>query len=374
MPKCSAKNKLSISGPKMGLFKRKTPKLSTYDGKTNGSQTSRSYLLMIPTSNPGRQNQLKGGFGSITPTMSLPSIPIPDPPDPASDPAGYLRSIHSVRERSRLVMKRATLNQLNHFDVNMDMFQNTADYVVSIIKVLKMPSPLVASFNLLNIFKRDFADNFQSIPPHGRWQHFDVGGRPRVDQLLQSWPSTVDPQERARRLIDLFTVSVLLDAGAGNQWSYKSKESGKVFRRSEGLAVASLEMFKTGAFSSDPAESHKVDRIGLKKITVKSLERGLQVSEDNPLAGLEGRAGLLTRLSDALANTELFGSEGRPGNMIGMSTGGCLLLTAPLTCCRLSPVASFNAGSVGSNCPSSNSLGSTNGWLGSHLAFLENSA
>ena len=61
---------------------------------------------------------------------------------------------------------------------------------------------------------------------------------------MDSWPASVDSTERCRRLIDLFLVSVLLDAGAGTQWSYKSKENGKLYRRSEGLAVASLEMFK----------------------------------------------------------------------------------------------------------------------------------
>jgi hypothetical protein len=182
---------------------------------------------------------------------------------------------------------------------------------------LPVPFSAATRFHLLNTLQRDYADDYQSIPPHGRWQHFDVGGRPRIDQLLQSWPSTVDAQERTRRLIDLFTVSVLLDAGAGNQWSYRSKESGKVYRRSEGLAVASLEMFKTGAFSSDTAEPHKVDKAGLQKVTLRSLERGMQVSEDNLMDGLEGRAGVLIRLSDAMANTDLFGSEGRPGNMIG---------------------------------------------------------
>src|SRR5262245_36638033 len=101
-----------------------------------------------------------------------------------------------------------------------------------------------------NSTQRDFHGEYDSIPPHGRWQHFEVCGRPRVTQLLQSWTSEIDNTERARRLIDLFLVSVLLDAGAGNKWSYKSKESGKVYARSEGLAVASLEMFKAGAFSS----------------------------------------------------------------------------------------------------------------------------
>ncbi len=73
-----------------------------------------------------------------------------------------------------------------------------------------------------------------------------------MDQLMATWPSTVDAQERTRRLIDLFLISVLLDAGAGTKWQYKSKESGKIYRRSEGLAVASLEMFKMGLFSSNP--------------------------------------------------------------------------------------------------------------------------
>lgn len=67
--------------------------------------------------------------------MSLSDFPIPKPPDPAVDPAGYLRSIHSVRQRSAMVMRKAKTNELAHFDVNIDLFQDTADYVVSIIKV-----------------------------------------------------------------------------------------------------------------------------------------------------------------------------------------------------------------------------------------------
>jgi len=118
-------------------------------------------------------------------------------------------------------------------------------------------------------------------------------------------------------LIDLFLVSVLLDAGAGTRWSYKSKESGKVYKRSEGLAVASLEMFKAGYFSSDNSEPCQVDSMGLRKLSVQQLARGLQVTEANPILGLEGRAGLMVRLGDALGNTILFGTRGRPGRMLG---------------------------------------------------------
>lgn len=141
-----------------------------------------------------------------------------------------------------------------------------------------------------------------------------------MDQLLATWGSAVDNQERTRRLIDLFLVSVLLDAGAGTRWSYKSKESGKIYRRSEGLAIASLEMFKAGYFSSDDSNPCQVDYVGLKKLNVHQLAKGLQVSEHNPIMGLEGRAGLMSRLSEALRNKGLFGADGRPGNMLGKIT------------------------------------------------------
>lgn len=46
-------------------------------------------------------------------------------------------------------------------------------------------------------------------------------------------------------------------AGAGNSWSYTTK-SGENVRRSEGLAVASLEMYRDGLFSDDPETPYQV--------------------------------------------------------------------------------------------------------------------
>lgn len=44
----------------------------------------------------------------------------------------------------------------------------------------------------------------------------------------------------------------------------------------------------------------------------------MQVSQSNPMVGLEGRASLLTNLGKALkANSEFFGEDHSPGNMIG---------------------------------------------------------
>jgi hypothetical protein len=69
--------------------------------------------------------------------------------------------------------------------------------------------------------------------------------------MLDQWKKNgCDDMETTRRLIDLFFVSVLLDAGAGDQWRYIEPGTDKEYERSEGIAVASLYMFKDGAFSS----------------------------------------------------------------------------------------------------------------------------
>jgi hypothetical protein len=67
-------------------------------------------------------------------------------------------------------------------------------------------------------------------------------------------------KEQARRLIDLFVVSVLLDAGAGDKWKFEEPGSkGEIYTRSEGIAVASLYMFLDGKFSSTEGVGHVVD-------------------------------------------------------------------------------------------------------------------
>ncbi|KAI4159583.1 MAG: hypothetical protein LQ342_006493 [Letrouitia transgressa] len=273
----------------MGFFSRKGNKTSS-DADSVASKFSRTNSSL---KSPPLSKTINGFVNS----PSMTSISLPSAPDPNVDPAAYLSSVYAVRERSKLIYAQAQKNQLNHFEVDPSKWEETAAYVVSIIK-------------------RDFAPDFHSIPPHGRWQHFDVGGRPRVQQLLISWPLTVDAQERTRRLLDLFLVSVLLDAGAGTRWTYESKESRKLYRRSEGLAVASLEMFKAGYFSSDPAQPHQVDAEGLKKLGLQKLATGLQVTGENPILGLEGRAGVLSRLGDALQNKNLFGTTARPDYLL----------------------------------------------------------
>jgi hypothetical protein len=57
----------------------------------------------------------------------------------------------------------------------------------------------------------------------------------------------------------------------------------------------------------------------LEKVTAEKTAAAMQVSESNPMVGIEGRASLLFNLSKALrASPQFFGEDGRPGNLIGI--------------------------------------------------------
>lgn len=155
-----------------------------------------------------------------------------------ADKIAYFRSLPSIRERCQRVFALAQQNQLEYWTLDLSQESIIVDFVCGLIS-------------------RDFGTDYDSIPPHGRWRHF-VGNR--VDPLLEAWDAEVlQPLEQARRLVDLMVVSVLLDAGAGNDWKYTPKEGNEKIGRSEGLAVGSLEMFEQGMFSGDASQPHRVD-------------------------------------------------------------------------------------------------------------------
>ena len=132
-----------------------------------------------------------------------------------------------------------------------------------------------------------------AIPLHARGRHF-VAGEPAL-------PAGADPAVRARAAFDLVILSVLLDAGAGPDWRFTDPVGGETFSRSEGLAVASQRMFEAG------------DLGDLAALDAERLARGFQVSGDNKLVGLEGRAALLRRLgAQVLARPDLFATAGEP--------------------------------------------------------------
>ncbi|MFK7873886.1 MAG: DUF1688 family protein [Oligoflexales bacterium] len=203
----------------------------------------------------------------------------------------WLQTTAAVRSRSQQMLELARENKLKCFTLQEDRLEFLADQVAEITKK-----------NYPNL----------KIPFHSRWRHLSAGGIDRGEELRQEMAG-LSSEEKLRVSFDLMFISVLLDAGAGPQWSFR--DAGRIYRRSEGLAVASWQMFRQGVFSST-GEAYRVDAQGLTQLTVEHLARGLRVSERNPLTGLEGRVGLLNRLGQAAKTNSVFqGSFARPGCM-----------------------------------------------------------
>lgn len=217
-------------------------------------------------------------------------------PSPETEAARKLLSAAAVRERSHQLLDAGLEGRLQHFTVNLSRLEACADEVAATIREA-YPS--------------------LDVPFHARWRHFSAGGHDRWEAVMGGAPWT-DAAEMARSAFDLAIVSVLLDAGAGPQWRYEEGRTDETYARSEGLAVASFDMFVSGAFSSRPEDPFRVDADVLMTMTAEDLAAGFQVSADNPLVGLEGRAALLNRLGRTVAtNPDIFGQvdDPRPGGL-----------------------------------------------------------
>ena len=218
-----------------------------------------------------------------------------------SSTSEYLQSLSSIRERCGLLASHG--ESLEHFTLNTDKIDGVVEYVIALMS-------------------RDYG-SVDEIPPHSRWRHFDAGGVKRVDGLIATWRAEgVGIVEVVTRLLDLFVVGVLLDAGAGAEWKLKVESEGTTYTRSEGLALASLGWFQAGGFSGSRGQSggqSRVDAEGLLNVTSSQLETYFQVTSQNPLVGVKGRTGLLNRLGTVLqTHPRFFEFKGslRPGNII----------------------------------------------------------
>jgi hypothetical protein len=211
-------------------------------------------------------------------------------PEQAQD-LDYLLSPRAIRDQARAVLKRAEGGG-THFAYLPEKLDTTVEYV-------------------LDVIRRNYPT--LEIPFHSRWGHFRVGGMDRVATLRQRIAG-LDPLEQARVQLDLVIPSVLLDAGAGDTWKYREAASGQTFARSEGLGVASLDLFLSGAFAAD-GKSPRSDAEGLRRVTAPVIARAFQAGPENPLVGVEGRAGLLRSLGDAVADEKRFPGR-RPGGIL----------------------------------------------------------
>ena len=192
--------------------------------------------------------------------------------------ARSLLSAQAVRERAHEMLAAALAGEVAEWSVDLAKLEAAADLTAEVVR-------------------EAYPD--LSVPFHARWRHFAVAGRDLWAERVKPWS---DPKDQARAAFDLAITSVLLDAGAGPAWRYRDVPSGAVLGRSEGLGIASFRMFEAGAMSADPADPLRAD--GLAKVEAPALAKAFQVTGDNPLVGLDGRAALLRRLGEAV---------GRPG-------------------------------------------------------------
>ncbi len=210
---------------------------------------------------------------------------------PGPDAASVLRNPATIRQRCTAIARAVGEGRSSHFTLDRSRLDDVARRVETVTR---------AAYPSLR------------IPYHSRWRHFEVGGVDRKAQMdaLLAGRSTAD---KARARIDLTVISVLLDAGAGPQWSYEEGASGQRFTRSEGLGVASLRAYLNGDFSAVAGDPLRVDASRLLQLDATALATVFQCSHSNPLVGLDGRAALLRRLGQALqAQAAVSGQPARP--------------------------------------------------------------
>ncbi|MEH3139921.1 MAG: DUF1688 family protein [Mycobacterium kyogaense] len=264
-----------------------------------------------------------------------------------------LRTTTAVRSRSASLLERARAGESRWFTVDDNALALVADQVAALTR-------------------SRFPD--LDIPPHSRWRHFTAGGVDRTGRLTHLLGDVPD-SDRARAMIDLTVVSVLLDAGAGADWAFV--ENGVRYHRSEGLAVASWHGFVAGAFSSDPSRPLQVDAAALRALTDEDLAGVLQVSSENPLVGLSGRVQLMRSLGAALADQpEVFGPHGRPGGLFDASSAASgtaaahdLLVMLLVSLSRIWPSDNVIDGEPLGDCwrhDAVDGAGATAGWLPFH--------
>jgi hypothetical protein len=281
---------------------------------------------------------------------------------PGRDPLALLRRPPTLRARCAAVTQAVAGGLSPHFKLDRRRLDETADFVATIMQE-RHPDGL--------------------IPAHGAWRHLEVGGVDRnaeFDALLAGRPVA----EQARARFDLAMLGVLLDAGAGPQWRYtENADAGDLpalalppqrrrtedlfalldqvaatpvaggastalptaqaadvpdtpcadaapqrtregaYTQSEGLAVAGFRAFVGGVFSATVDDPLRADAATLRHVDTAALRAVFQVTPNNPLAGLEGRAGTLARLGEALqAEADRGGGQARPGLLYDRITVG----------------------------------------------------
>jgi hypothetical protein len=205
----------------------------------------------------------------------------------------YLLSTKAIRERSKKLFD-LNLEGNGQFIYHPEKWDEVTQFVYEVIK-------------------ENYPD--LNIPFHSRLGHFRPGKINRLE-WSELGLAPLSNEEKMRLLIDLIIPSVLLDAGAGDTWSFKESKTGLTFSRSEGLGIASFHMFLNKRFSSNGLIQTDAD--GLLSLTLEQLKNDFQVTDQNPLVGAEGRLHLLRELGSVMKKNPTVFKNQRPSDLLDL--------------------------------------------------------
>lgn len=189
-------------------------------------------------------------------------------------------SLEEVRKKSKVLYEHVASSKSMNWELNLENMENVKEHILKLIE-------------------RDYNNTLALIPPHSRLRH-----HPFINEFITTLRDKYKNDECVKRgVLDMLVISCLLDASAGDKWSYKNSE-GRRIGRSEGIAQAVQDMYLAGLFND------------LQGITLENLEKGFQVTDSNPMNGLENRLLILHKLFHELENNPLFSSTKRPSAFI----------------------------------------------------------
>ena len=202
-----------------------------------------------------------------------------------------LLSARAVRERCTFIAELALRKKTRWFRINESNIEPCAELVT-------------------DVCKQNYPE--LDIPYHSRWRHFIVSGTDLWKHYSQQRLADADDTMRTKTAIDLVLISVLLDAGAGPDWSFIDPVTGTKLYRSEGLAAASVDLFFNRLAMYQDGKGWYIDAAALHSLTLSDLAGSFQHTEQNPLVGVEGRLKLLQALGSVLSESDVLS---RPGDL-----------------------------------------------------------
>ncbi|GGB57488.1 hypothetical protein GCM10011316_31970 [Roseibium aquae] len=195
------------------------------------------------------------------------------------------------------VLQDANLAQLRTIQVDMQALDSVAEAVVAQVR-------------------RYYPD--LQVPPASVWRWLETGGIDRW-AVLADYRGFSSPQDLLRVAGDL----ALLVSAAASQvpagWVFEDGYTEHLFGGRAGVALAVLNMMRSGSFSADPADPLRVDAHALIRLDVEEVASGLRLDHDVFPGWAEALTAHLHRFGEAVGmRPDVFEADeaARPGNLL----------------------------------------------------------